>query len=102
MVLVSGAGIAWAFHKALTFHVIFAQAVYYDMDVYVAAAVLAVHVGANKGLVAREILCGIFQPKLLRTFSGQAAFFFVSWVKADDVVVCFDFVIALVFVAVCV
>ena len=64
----------------------------------VAAPVMTVRVGTDKGLMSGEILFAVCKPKLLCPFSGQPAFVPVFWVEADDVVVRFNLIILLVFV----
>lgn len=98
----SGQGIAVAFHERLTLHVIFPQAVDHDMHIDIAAFVMAVCVGLDKGLVSGEILFGKFPAKSLRSFPGQAIFRCVFRIEAEDVVVGFDFIIILVFVVFCI
>ena len=90
MVFIPCAGLAVTLHKILTFHIIFAQAVDNDMHVDVAASIMSVHVGADKGLMSGEILFAVFKPKALCLFPGQPAFVPVFRIEADDVVVGFD------------
>ena len=53
----------------------------------IAAVVMPVRVGADKGLVSGELLFTKSFAQLLRTFNGQPIVRAVPWVKADDVVV---------------
>ncbi len=89
---VPGAGIAVKFHKVLTLHIIFPQAVEHDMHMDVAAAsVMPVRVGADKSLMSGKFFLQYSQPKLLCLFSRSARIrSCLFWVEADDVVVGFD------------
>ena len=55
----------------------------------IAAVVMAVRVGAYKGLVAGEMLGAKLLAQLLRPVYGQTVVRAVPWVKADDIVVAF-------------
>ena len=66
------------------------------MDMNVAAAIVPVHVRTDQSLMPRKIRFCIFQSKLLRPFSRQTIFCAVPWIKADNVVVAFDFILVLV------
>ncbi|EPV35513.1 hypothetical protein SAG0339_08415, partial [Streptococcus agalactiae GB00679] len=55
----------------------------------VAAVVMPVRVGADKGLMAGEMLFTELLPQRLRPVYGQAVVRPVPWVKADDIVVAF-------------
>ena len=70
MVLVTGAAITGALHEILPFHIQFAQAVDYNVDVDIPTVVVAVHVGADQSLVSGEEVPCKFQTQLLRTLSG--------------------------------
>ena len=59
---------------------------------------LSVFVGADYGLVTREVLFGIFHSDCLRLFYGQSGSVCILRVEADDVVVGFDVVVFLIFV----
>ena len=98
MMFVPSTGITVTFHKVLTLHIIFAQAVDNDMYMDIAASVMPVRVGADKSLMSGEILFAVFKSKLLRLLPGQPAFVPVFRVEADDVVVGFDIIILLFFV----
>ena len=98
VVLAPGTGIAVTLHKILPLHIVFPQAVDDDMHMDVAAAIVPVRVGADKGLMSGEIFPAIFQPKPLCLLPGQPALITVFRVEADDVVVGFDLVISSVFV----
>ena len=60
VVLVPGTGIAIPLHKILVFHIVFPQAVDYDMHMDVASPIMPVHVRAGESLMAGEIFVGIF------------------------------------------
>ena len=96
MVLVPCLAINGPFHKGLLGHIQFSQTVDYNMHMNVAAAIVTVHVGADQCLMPRKICFCIFQSKLLRPFPRQAIFCAVPWIKADDVVVAFDFILVFV------
>ena len=66
------------------------------MYMNVAAAIVAVHMRTDQCLMPRKICFCVFQPKLLCPFSRQAIFCAVPWVKADDVMVRFDFILIFV------
>ena len=57
------------------------------MHMDIAAVVMPVRVGADKGLVSGEMLVAELLAQLLRPVYGQAVVCPVPWVKADDVVV---------------
>ena len=71
-------------------HFLNPQAVYDDMHMNVAAVVMPVRVGADKGLVAGKMLFTELFPQRLRPVYGQAVVRPVPWVKADDIVVALD------------
>ena len=96
MVLVPCLAIDGSLHEGLLGHIQFSQAVDYDMDMNVAAAIVPVHVRTDQSLMPRKIRFCIFQSKLLRPFSRQTIFCAVPWIKADNVVVAFDFILVLV------
>ena len=64
----------------------------------VAAAVVTVRVRADQSLVPGKKALGKFSAERLRFLTGQSAFRYVLRVKADDVMVGFDFAARLVFV----
>ena len=96
MVLVPCLAVDGSLHEGLLGHIQFSQAVDYDMDMNVAAAIVPVHVRTDQSLMPRKIRFCIFQSKLLRPFSRQTIFCAVPWIKADNVVVAFDFILVLV------
>ena len=67
------------------------------MHMDIAAVVMAVRVGAYKGLVAGEMLGAKLLAQCLRPVYGQAVVRAVPWVKADDIVVAFHISPPLVF-----
>ena len=97
VVFVSRAGIIAALHKRLRLHVQFSQTVQNDVNVDVAALVIAVHVGTYQHLMPCEKAIGKFQPEGLRPFSIQTAFRLIPRIEADDVVVRFHIAAILVF-----
>ena len=97
MVLVPCLAVDGSLHEGLLGHIQFSQAVDYDMDMNVAAAIVPVHVRTDQSLMPRKIRFCIFQSKLLRPFSRQTIFCAVPWIKADDVMVAFDFILVFVF-----
>ena len=68
-----------------------------DMHMDVAAVVMPVRVGADKGLMAGEMLFTELLPQRLRPVYGQAVVRPVPWVKADDIVVAFHILPPLIF-----
>ena len=72
------------------------------MHMNVAAVVMPVRVGADKGLVAGKMLFTELFPQRLRPVYGQAVVRPVPRVKADDVVVAFHIFPPLVFLPVAV
>ena len=84
------------FHKRLRQNIQFSQTVDYDMYMNVAAAIVTVHVRTDQSLMPRKICFCVFQPKLLCPFPRQAIFCAVPWVKADNVMMAFDFILIFV------
>ena len=68
------------------------------MNMDVAAAVVTVCVRADQSLVPGKKALGEFSAERLCFLAGQTAFRYVLRVKADDVMMGFDFVVILVFV----
>ena len=64
----------------------------------VAAAVVTVRVRADQSLVPGKKALGKFSAERLRFLTGQAAFRYILRIKADDVMMGFDFAARLVFV----
>ena len=62
----------------------------------VAAAIMTVHVRTDQCLMPRKICFCVFQSKLLRPFPRQTIFCAVPWIKADDVMVRFNFILVFV------
>ena len=96
MVLVPCLAVDGSLHKGLLGHIQFSQAVDYDMYMNVAAAIVTVHVRTDQCLMPRKICFCVFQPKLLCPFPRQTIFCAVPWIKADDVMVAFDFIFVFV------
>ena len=97
MVLVPCLAVNGSLHKGLLRYIQLSQTVDYDMHMNVATAILTVHVRTDQSLMPRKISFCVFQPKLLRPFPRQAIFCAVPWIKADDVMVTFDFILVFVF-----
>ncbi|SER26115.1 hypothetical protein SAMN04487884_103207 [Butyrivibrio fibrisolvens] len=96
-VLAAGFRVGWPVHVGQERHFLNPQAVYDDMHMNVAAVVMPVRVGADKGLVAGEMFFTELLPQRLRPVYGQAVVRPVPRVKADDVVVAFHIFPPLVF-----
>ena len=96
MVLVPCLAVNGPLHKGLLRHIQFSQTVDYDMDMNISAAIMTVHVRTDQSLMSRKVGFCIFKSKLLRPFSRQTIFCAVPWIKADDVMVAFDFILVLV------
>ena len=96
MVLVPGLAVNGSLHKGLLRYIQLSQTVDYDMDMNIAAAIVTVHVRTDQCLMPRKICFCVFQSKLLCSFTRQAIFCAVSWIKADDVMVAFDFILIFV------
>ena len=96
MVLVPCLAVDWSLHERLLGHIQFSQAVDYDMYMNVAAAIVTVHVRTDQCLMPRKICFCVFQPKLLCPFPRQTIFCAVPWIKADDVMVRFNFILVFV------
>ena len=96
MVLVPCLAVDGSLHEGLLGHIQFSQAVDYDMYMNVAAAIVTVHVRTDQCLMPRKICFCIFQSKLLCPFPRQTIFCAVPWIKADDVMVAFDFILVFV------
>ena len=84
------------FHKRLRQNIQFSQTVDYDMDMNISAAIVTVHVRTDQCLMSRKVGFCIFQSDGLRSLSRQTALVFICWIKADNVVVAFDFILVLV------
>ena len=97
MVLIPCLAVNGAFHKGLLRHIQLSQTVDYNMHMNVAAAIMPVHVRTDQCLMSRKIRFCIFQSKLLRPFSRQTIFCTIPWIKADNVMVAFDFILIFVF-----
>ena len=97
MVLVASLAINGSLHEGLLGHIQFSQTVDYDMDMNVAAAIVPIHVRTDQCLMSRKVGFCVFQSKLLRPFPRQTIFCAVPWIKADDVMVAFDFILVFVF-----
>ena len=96
MVLVPCLAVDGSLHEGLLGHIQFSQAVDYDMYMNVAATIVTVHVRTDQCLMPRKICFCVFQSKLLCSFTRQAIFCAVLWVKADDVMMAFDFIFVFV------
>lgn len=96
MVLVPCLAADGSLHEGLLGHIQFSQAVDYDMYMNVAAAIVTVHVRTDQCLMSRKVGFCVFQSKLLCPFPRQAIFCAVPWVKADDVMMAFDFILIFV------
>jgi len=81
--------VGWSVHVGQKRDFVNPQGVDDDMHMDIAAVVMAVRVGAYKGLVAGEMLGAKLLTQRLRLVYGQAVVRCVPWVKADDVVVAF-------------
>ena len=97
MVLVPCLAVNGPLHKGLLRHIQFSQTVDYDMYMNIAAAIMTVHVRTDQSLMPRKICFCVFHPKLLRPFPRQAIFCAVPLIKADDIMVAFDFILIFVF-----
>ena len=84
-----------SFHEILAFYVKFAEAVYHDMHMNVAALVMAIHVSTDKRLVSVKVFLCKFQSQLLSFLTSEASFC-ITRIEADDVVMRFDFICILV------
>ena len=96
MVLVPCLAVNGPFHKRPRRDIQFPQTVDYDMDMNVSAAIVTVHVRTDQCLMPRKICFCVFQSKLLRPFTRQTIFCAVPWIKADDVMVRFNFILVFV------
>ena len=89
-VLVPGSGVARPVHVGLALHLGDPQTVDDNMHMDIAAMVVSVRVGADKGLVSGKMLFAVGQSQRLRPVNSQAVVGCISWVKADDIVVALD------------
>ena len=96
MVLVPCLAVNGSLHKGLLRYIQLSQTVDYDMHMNVAAAIMTVHVRTDQSLMPRKICFCVFQSKLLRPFTRQTIFYAVPWIKADDVMVRFNFILVFV------
>jgi len=97
MVLVPCLAVNGSLHEGFLRHIQFSQTVDYDMYMNIATAVVTIHVCTDQCLMPRKICFCVFQPKLLCPFPRQTIFGAVPWIKADDVMVAFDFILVFVF-----
>ena len=67
------------------------------MYMNISTAIMTISVGADKSLVPRKILSGIFYAKFLCLLSGQTMFFLIFRIKADDVVMRLNLIKRLIF-----
>ena len=67
------------------------------MHMNVSAAIVPVHVRTDQSLMSRKVCFCIFHSKLLCPFSRQTIFCTIPWIKADNVMVAFDFILIFVF-----
>ena len=86
-VFVPGSGVACPVHVGLALHFGNPQTVDDNMHMDIAAVVVSVRVGADKGLVSGKMLFAVGQPQRLRPVNGQDIVGCVPWVKTDDIVV---------------
>ena len=79
--------VGWSFHVRQQCHFRNPQRIDYDMHMNVAAVVIPVRVGTDKGLVSGEMLFTKLLAQCLRPVYGQAVVCRVTEVKTDDIVV---------------
>ena len=96
MVLVPCLAINGPFHKRPRRDIQFPQTVDHNMYMNVAAVIMTVHMRTDQSLMTRKVGFCIFQSKLLCSFTRQAIFCAVPWIKADNVMVAFDFILVFV------
>ena len=96
MVLVPCLAVNGSLHKGLLRYIQLSQTVDYDMDMNISAAIVPVHVRTDQCLMSRKICFCIFQSNLLCPFARQTIFCAVPWIKADDVMMAFDFILVFV------
>ena len=96
-VLGPGLGVAGPVHVGLALHFLHPQGVDNDVDVDVAAVIVAVRVGADQGLVSGELFDAEPLSQLLGLVHGQAVVGAVPGVKGNDVMVAFHILPLLVF-----
>ena len=97
VMFVTGAAVTGALHELLRFHIKLAQAVDDNMYMDVPASVTSIHVGTDQSLMPRKILFCIFHSYGLRPLRRQTAVNLILGVKADDVMMRFDFCRCLIF-----
>ena len=56
----------------------------------------------DQSLMTGKIFSCVLQAELLRPLSGQPAFFHIFWIKTQNVMMGFDFIIGLIFTVLCV
>ena len=89
--LISGKAVTFPLHKVLFFSFFFSDTVDNDVHVDISGLIVAVRMGANEGLMSRKILCGKFSANSLSLLHGQSVIRHVSWIKAHNIVVRFNF-----------
>ena len=63
---------------------------------------MPVRMSTDQSLMTGKIFSCILQAELLRPLSGQPAFFHIFWIKTQNVMMGFDFIIGLIFTVLCV
>ena len=84
------APIAGLLHIGRALHFSCSDAADHDVDVDVSRMVVPIRVSADDGGMTGEIFLAELQAKGLRPLHGQAVVGYISWVKADDILVTFD------------
>ena len=77
--------VAGLIHEGLSFHGADAQAADDDVDMDVPGTVVTVRVGTDDGGMTGEVVLAELQAKGLRPLHGQAVFYCVLRVEADDI-----------------
>ena len=84
-------------HERFPFHIQLAKAVEDDMHMNVSSLVVTVCMGADNNLMAGKMFLCKLHSQSLSAFRRETVILFVAGIKTDDVVVCLDFVTAVVF-----
>ena len=85
MVLIACAAVNVPVHKGLFLHIQFPDAVENDMDMDIAAFIVAIGVRTDDYLMSWEMLAGKFQSECMRLLCGQLPVFAVLWIEADAI-----------------
>ena len=91
MMFMSGESIAGPFHKVLSFNIVSTDTVDHDMHMNIACRVVTIRMRTDKSFVSREIFFCKFHPESLCLLGCKSIVITIPRIKADDVMMGFDF-----------